>query len=54
MFLTTSGFKKLLKRAYNGAGLSIGNTGAGIYLSGGYWVIYIKKVQYLEKNWRRS
>ena len=43
MFLTTSGFKRLLKRAYSGAGLSIGNTGAGIYLSGGYWTIFVKK-----------
>lgn len=45
MFLKTAGFKKLIKEAYKGSGLKIGNTGDGIYLSGGYWVIWIRKGQ---------
>lgn len=43
MFLKTAGFKKIIKEAYKGVGLKIGNTGSGIYLSGGYWVIWVRK-----------
>jgi hypothetical protein len=42
MFLKSAAFKKLIKEAYNGPGLKVGNDGAGIFLSGGYWVIWIK------------
>lgn len=41
MFITTQGFKKLINEAYKGAGLTIGNDGAGYYISGSYWVIWI-------------
>ena len=43
MFLKSSGFKKLINEAYKGVGLRIGNDGEGYYLSGGYWVIWVRK-----------
>lgn len=42
MFLKSTGFKKLIKEAYSGPGLRMGNDGEGIYLSGGYWTIWVK------------
>lgn len=42
MFITSSGFKKMINEAYKGAGLHIGNDGEGYYISGGYWVLWIK------------
>ena len=41
MFITSQGFKKLINKAYKGAGLNVGNDGEGYYISGGYWVIWI-------------
>lgn len=43
MFIKTAGFKRLLKEAYKGAGLRIGAAADGVYLSGGYWVIWVKR-----------
>lgn len=45
MFLKTAGFKRLIKEAYKGSGLRIGATDKAIYLSGGYWIIWVKKGQ---------
>lgn len=45
MFLKTTGFKRLIKEAYKGAGLIIGSTETAIYLSSGWWVIWIRKGQ---------
>lgn len=42
MFITSQGFKKLINEAYKGAGLTLGNDGVGYYISGGYWVLWIK------------
>lgn len=42
MFLKNAGFKRLIKEAYSGPGLRMGNDGEGIYLSGGYWTIWVK------------
>lgn len=42
MFITTQGFKKLINEAYKGTGLHMGNDGAGYYLAGGFWVIWIR------------
>lgn len=42
MFITSSGFKRLVNEAYKGTGLHIGNDGGGYYISGGYWVIWIR------------
>lgn len=42
MFVTSAGFKRLINEAYKAAGLHIGNDGDGYYISGGYWVIWIK------------
>lgn len=42
MFLKTAKFKKLLKEAYSGSGLRIGDMGDGIYLSGSYWIMWIR------------
>lgn len=41
MFLKISLFKALVKRAWQGAGLTVGNDREGIYLKGGYWSIYL-------------
>lgn len=43
MFLKNSEFKKLINEAYKGIGLKVGNDGEGYYLSGGYWVVWIRK-----------
>lgn len=42
MFITSTGFKRLIKEAYKGTGLHIGNDGDGYYISGGYWVIWVR------------
>lgn len=42
MFITSQGFKKLINEAYKGAMLHIGNDGEGYFISGGYWVIWVK------------
>ncbi len=54
MFLKSSGFKKLINEAYKGVGLRIGNDGEGYYLSGGYWVIWVRKGHIPKKSWRAS
>jgi len=41
MFIKQSNFKKLLKSAYDGAGLTVGRDEDGILLSGGYWIIWL-------------
>lgn len=41
MFLKTNYFKALIKKAWSGVGLTVGNDGEGIYLLGGYWSIYL-------------
>lgn len=43
MFISTAGFKKLVKEAYNGSGLKMGHTGETILICGGYWIIEILK-----------
>lgn len=43
MFLKTAGFKRLIKEAYKGTGLRIGNTERTLYLSGSYWIIEIMR-----------
>ncbi len=43
MFITSTGFKRLINDAYKGAGLKIGNDGSGYYLAGGYWTMWIEK-----------
>ena len=42
MFLKKSMFKALLKRAWEGTGLTVGNDGDGIYLIGTYWSIWLE------------
>lgn len=42
MFITTQGFKKLIKRAYKTRDLHIANDGLGYTIAGGYWRIWIK------------
>lgn len=47
MFLKQSIFKRLLKEAYKGAGLTVGRqrdedaTRPGYHLSGGYWIVWL-------------
>ena len=41
MFLKINYFKTLMKKAWSGVGLTVGNDGEGIYLLGGYWSIYL-------------
>lgn len=42
MFITTQGFKKLIKQAYKTGDLHIANDGLGYTIAGGYWRIWIK------------
>ena len=42
MFITTQGFKKLIKQAYKTRDLHIANDGVGYTIAGGYWRIWIK------------
>lgn len=43
MFLKTTVFKKLIKSAWNGHGLTVGRNEEGIFLEGGYWIIRVKE-----------
>lgn len=49
MFLKISSFKTLLKNAWKGAGLTVGNDGEGIYLIGSYWTIWLERSQMTKK-----
>lgn len=40
MFLTRTGFRKLLKRSYSGNGLKVRNDGIGYAFAGGTWAAY--------------
>lgn len=42
MFITTQGFKKLIKQAYKTRDLHIANDGLGYTIAGSYWRIWIK------------
>lgn len=42
MFITTQGFKRLIKQAYKTRDLHIANDGLGYTIAGGYWRIWIK------------
>lgn len=41
MFLKINMFKKLIKAAWKGIGLTVGNDGEGIYLVGNHWAIWM-------------
>lgn len=43
MFISTAGFKKLIKEAYNGPGLRMGHTGDTIIICGDYWIMEVLK-----------
>lgn len=43
MFLKKSMFKNLLKRSWEGIGLTVGNDGEGIYMIGPYWTIWLER-----------
>ena len=43
MFLKISMFKGLIKSAWKGSGLIVGNDGEGIYLMGNYWTIWLNR-----------
>ncbi len=49
MFLKINCFKALIKKAWSGVGLTVGNDGTGIYLLGGYWSIYLDSVWMTKK-----
>lgn len=49
MFLKMSYFKTLLKNAWQGAGLVVGNDGEGIYLCGTYWSIWLERTMMTKK-----
>lgn len=49
MFLKINCFKALIKKAWSGVGLTVGNDGEGIYLLGGYWSIYLDSVWMTKK-----
>lgn len=41
MFLKINMFKKLIKAAWKGIGLTVGNDGEEIYLVGNHWTIWL-------------
>lgn len=49
MFLKMARFKSLIKDAWKGAGLVVGNDGEGIYLYGSYWTIYLERTMISKK-----
>lgn len=49
VFLKMSGFKELIKNAWKGGGLVVGNDGEGIYLYGRYWTIYLERTMIPKK-----
>lgn len=42
MFITDRGFARILKEAYNGPGLLVGQIGENMVLAGAYWAIEVK------------
>lgn len=50
MFVKTAKFKKLLKEAYSGSGLHIGNMGDGIMIAGSYWMMWVRGGMYPERK----
>ena len=49
MFLKISMFKGLIKSAWKGSGLTVGNDGDGIYLMGSYWSIWLARWEMTNK-----
>ena len=49
MFLKISMFKGLIKSAWKGSGLTVGNDGDGIYLVGSYWSIWLARWEMTNK-----
>lgn len=43
MFISTAGFKRLIKEAYKGPGLRMGCTGDTFLIGGDYWIIEVLK-----------
>jgi hypothetical protein len=43
MFIKMKIFKKLIKHAYKGAGLTVGHLDEGIFLADNHWVIWLEK-----------
>lgn len=49
MFLKISMFKRLIKTAWKGMGLTVGNDGEGIYLVGRHWSIWMARIEMTNK-----
>ena len=49
MFLKINTFKRLIKTAWKGMGLTVGNDGEGIYLVGNHWSIWLAKWEMTNK-----
>lgn len=49
MFLKPSIFKRMIKEAYNAAGLTVANDGDGIILADNCWIIWMKSVNIPKK-----
>ena len=49
MFLKINTFKRLIKKAWKGMGLTVGNDGEGIYLVGGHWSIWLARIEMTNK-----
>lgn len=53
MFLKPTIFKKLIKEAWAGGGLTVGCNGKTLFVEGGYWVINMK-MRYVPNNLKAS
>lgn len=53
MFINKTVFKRLLKEAYNGHRLKIGNVYEGTVISGEYWKIWVRDGNYMP-NWFKA
>lgn len=42
MFINTAVFKRMIKKAWSGAGLTVGRDGEELFLEGGFWIIRMK------------
>lgn len=53
MFINKTVFKRILKEAYNGHRLKIGDCFGGMVVSGGYWKIWVREGNYMP-NWFKA
>lgn len=50
MFIKTSIFKRILKDAWKGAGLTVGKKEEMYFIQGAYWILFVYEKDFTSKN----